>query len=169
MIELEDLLGQLDPESPSFQLVSTSGAAIDIPTPVFNLMQQMVHELLQGNSVTIVPIHKELTTQEAADILNVSRQYLVELPRCPNHPPYQSWHHRRIRFGNLMHYKTERDAKRQTGLSWSMKSAAARSIYRSSQYPPRPARHIERKQPSPDEFLTHLFYFPESHADDGNF
>lgn len=129
LIELEDLLGQLDPESPSFQLVSTSGAAIDIPTPVFNLMQQMVHELLQGNSVTIVPIHKELTTQEAADILNVSRQYLVELLDAQTIPHTKVGTHRRIRFGNLMHYKTERDAKRQAGLSRMTKKSQELGLY----------------------------------------
>ena len=79
LIKLEDLFDHLEAESASFKLVSNSGVSIDIPTPVFNLMHQMVHELLQGNSVTVVPIHKELTTQAAADILNVSRQYLVEL------------------------------------------------------------------------------------------
>ncbi|MGJ0607983.1 helix-turn-helix domain-containing protein [Cylindrospermopsis raciborskii] len=129
LIELEDLLGQLDPESPSFQLVSTSGAAIDIPTPVFNLMQRMVHELLQGNSVTIVPIHKELTTQEAADILNVSRQYLVELLDAQTIPHTKVGTHRRIRFGNLMHYKTERDAKRQAGLSRMTKKSQQLGLY----------------------------------------
>lgn len=129
LIELEDLLGQLDPESPTFQLVSTSGAAIDIPTPVFNLMQRMVHELLQGNSVTIVPIHKELTTQEAADILNVSRQYLVELLDAQTIPHTKVGTHRRIRFGNLMHYKTERDAKRQAGLSRMTKKSQQLGLY----------------------------------------
>ncbi|MCH4903885.1 excisionase family DNA-binding protein [Cylindrospermopsis raciborskii CHAB3438] len=129
LIELEDLLGQLDPESPTFQIVSTSGAAIDIPTPVFNLMQRMVHELLQGNSVTIVPIHKELTTQEAADILNVSRQYLVELLDAQTIPHTKVGTHRRIRFGNLMHYKTERDAKRQAGLSRMTKKSQQLGLY----------------------------------------
>jgi hypothetical protein len=79
LIKLENLLEHLQPEAITIQLVGTSGEAIALPQPVFNLLHQMVHELLQGNSVIITPIHKELTTQEAADILNVSRQYLVEL------------------------------------------------------------------------------------------
>jgi excisionase family DNA binding protein len=79
LIKLKNLLEHLEPSTISSQLISTSGEAIDLPQPVLNLLRQMVQELLQGNSVTIVPIHKELTTQEAADILNVSRQYLVEL------------------------------------------------------------------------------------------
>jgi excisionase family DNA binding protein len=129
LIKLEDLFDHLEPESTSFQLVSNSGAAIDIPTPVFNLMHQMVHELLQGNSVTIVPIHKELTTQEAADILNVSRQYLVELLDTQVIPHTKVGTHRRIRFGDLMNYKNDRDAKRQQGLSRMTKKSQQLGLY----------------------------------------
>jgi excisionase family DNA binding protein len=143
LIKLENLFDHLEPESTSFQLVSNSGTAIDIPTPVFNLMHQMVHELLQGNSVTIVPIYKELTTQAAAYILNVSRQYLVELLDNQTIPHTKVGTHRRIRFGDLMNYKTVRVAsptgesrcQAATGtIADDQKKPAARSIYRSSQH-----------------------------------
>jgi excisionase family DNA binding protein len=129
LIKLEDLLEHLEPSSISSQLISTSGEAIDLPQPVLNLLRQMVHELLQGNSVTIVPIHKELTTQEAADILNISRQYLVELLEAQAIPYSKVGTHRRIRFGDLMNYKNARDAKRREGLSQMTKKSQKLGLY----------------------------------------
>ena len=129
LIRLENLFDHLEPESISCQLVSTSGIAVDIPTPVFNLIHKMVHELLQGNSVTIVPIHKELTTQEAADILNVSRQYLVELLDTQVIPHTKVGTHRRIRFDNLIDYKNDRDGKRREGLSHMTKKSQQLGLY----------------------------------------
>jgi excisionase family DNA binding protein len=129
LIKLEDLLEHLEPSTISSQLISTSGEAIDLPQPVLNLLRQMVHELLQGNSVTIVPIHKELTTQEAADILNVSRQYLVELLEAQAIPHTKVGTHRRIRFGDLMNYKNDRDAKRREGLSQMTKKSQKLGLY----------------------------------------
>jgi excisionase family DNA binding protein len=129
LIKLEDLLEHLEPSTISSQLISTSGEAIDLPQPVLNLLRQMVHELLQGNSVTIVPIHKELTTQEAADILNVSRQYLVELLEAQAIPYSKVGTHRRIRFGDLMNYKNDRDAKRREGLSQMTKKSQKLGLY----------------------------------------
>jgi excisionase family DNA binding protein len=123
LIKLENLLEDLEPETVTLQLVSPSGEAIALPQPVFNLLHQMVHELLQGNSVTITPIHKELTTQEAADILNVSRQYLVELLEAQTIPYTKVGTHRRIRFGDLMNYKTDRETKRRAGLSQMTKTS----------------------------------------------
>jgi excisionase family DNA binding protein len=129
LIKLEDLLEHLEPSTISSQIISTSGEAIDLPQPVLNLLRQMVHELLQGNSVTIVPIHKELTTQEAADILNISRQYLVELLEAQAIPYSKVGTHRRIRLGDLMNYKNDRDAKRREGLSQMTKKSQKLGLY----------------------------------------
>jgi excisionase family DNA binding protein len=129
LIKLEDLLEHLEPSTISSQLISTSGEVIDLPQPVLNLLRQMVHELLQGNSVTIVPIHKELTTQEAADILNISRQYLVELLEAQAIPYSKVGTHRRIRLGDIMNYKNDRDAKRREGLSQMTKKSQKLGLY----------------------------------------
>jgi excisionase family DNA binding protein len=129
LTRLEDVLGQPAPGTTNSQLISASGEAINLPQPVLQLLRQMVHELLQGHSVTIVPIHKKLTTQEAADILNVSRQYLVELLDAQAIPYHKVGTHRRIRFGDLMNYKNDRDTKRQIGLSQMTQKSQKLGLY----------------------------------------
>lgn len=128
---VEDFLARLDDEfKPSRpRLVSSAGEEIELPQPVFHLLRQLVHDLAQGNRVTIVPVHKELTTQEAASILNVSRQYLVELLSAGAIPFTKVGKHRRIRFDDLMDYKERRDVERREGLSRLTKKSQKLGLY----------------------------------------
>lgn len=136
--KLEDLFAHLEPESETnrLRLVSPEGEEIELPESVFRLLHQMVYELAQGNSVTIVPVHKVLTTQEAGSILNVSRQYLVELLDAGAIPFSKVGTHRRIRFGDLMDYKKKRDASRREGLSRLTKKSQKLGLYSKSSNAP---------------------------------
>jgi excisionase family DNA binding protein len=72
---------------------------------------------------------QDLTTQEAADILNVSHQYLVGLLEAQAIPCSKVGTHCRIRFGDLMNYKNDRDAKRREGLSQMTKKSQKLGLY----------------------------------------
>ncbi len=98
------------------RLVGPGGEEVVLPPSLFRALQAAVDALSRGEAVTIAPIHKELTTHEAADLLNVSRQYLVRLLDEAQIPYAKTGTHRRIRFGDLMAYKEQRDAKRRRGL-----------------------------------------------------
>ncbi len=98
------------------RLVGPTGEEIVLPPSLFRALQAAVDALSRGEAVTIAPIHKELTTQEAADLLNVSRQYLVRLLDEGRIPYAKTGTHRRVRFGDLMAYKEQRDTKRRRGL-----------------------------------------------------
>ena len=73
--------------------------------------------MLRGRAVSIVPINKELTTQEAADILNISRPYLVKLLEAGQIPFTKVGSHRRVRFSDVLAYQKQRENERKQALA----------------------------------------------------
>jgi len=82
---------------------------VELPTFALRLLGEILSELALGNAVKVVPIHAELTTQEGADMLNVSRPHLVKLLDNGVLPHTKPGRHRRIKFTDLMAYKEQRD------------------------------------------------------------
>jgi excisionase family DNA binding protein len=83
-----------------------------IPMAAFRLLTDILTQMACGNAVTLMPINAELTTQQAADILNVSRPFLIGLIDTNKIPHRKVGTHRRIRFDDLMAYKQDIDQKR---------------------------------------------------------
>ncbi len=82
---------------------------VELPTSALRLLVDILAELADGNAVKVVPIHAELTTQEAADMINISRPHLVKLLEDGVLPFHRTGKHRRVRFTDLMQYKDARD------------------------------------------------------------
>ncbi|GAB2892397.1 hypothetical protein GCM10027093_29620 [Paraburkholderia jirisanensis] len=86
--------------------------SIQLPTTVVKLLVDVLAEIGQGNAVSIIPIHAELTTQEAADLLNVSRPYFVQLLEKGKIPFRRVNTHRRVRYQDVIEYKKRIDEAR---------------------------------------------------------
>jgi excisionase family DNA binding protein len=87
-----------------------------VPRFLGAMIRDLISALARGDMVTLIPSHRELTTQEAADILNVSRQYVVQLLDEGGIPFTRVNKHRRIRADDLLAFKRRRDEKRKEGL-----------------------------------------------------
>jgi len=89
---------------------------VSIPESAFRLLNEILTQMAKGNAVTLIPVHAELTTQQAADILNVSRPFLVEQLEKNVIPYRKVGTHRRILFKDLMQYKEAMDRNRLKAL-----------------------------------------------------
>ncbi|MFN8494307.1 MAG: helix-turn-helix domain-containing protein [Caldilineaceae bacterium] len=114
---LATLLGE-KPEV-KVQIVKENDAAeiLTIPSSAMRLLVNILAEMAQGNAVVLTPIHAELSTQQAADLLNVSRPYLVELLDNGVIPHHKVGTHRRVLLEDLLRYKNDIKAKRREALS----------------------------------------------------
>jgi len=106
--ELARLLAE-KPEAERAQ-IRLDGADLIVPRQAVSLLRDILAQMAQGNAVTIVPTHAELSTQEAATILNVSRPFVVKLLERGEIPFRKAGTHRRIRYEDLMRYKARMDA-----------------------------------------------------------
>ena len=90
--------------------------SLSIPSVAYELLIEILSQMSQGNAITLVPVHAELSTQQAANLLNVSRPYLIKLLESNQIPYHKVGKHRRILAQNLYHYKAELDTKRSQSL-----------------------------------------------------
>ena len=93
------------------------GRVLTLPVAAARLLEHLLTEMAHGNAVTLIPVHAELTTQEAADYLNVSRPYLIRLLEENAIRFHKVGTHRRVRFQDLKAYKEQIDAKREKAMS----------------------------------------------------
>ena len=99
-----------------YKLVGPNRESIVIPESVFFVLERVAEVLARGDAITIVPVGKELTTQQAADLLNVSRQYLVRLLEANEIPYTKVGKHRRLRIEDVLAFKAKRDEDRRVRL-----------------------------------------------------
>jgi excisionase family DNA binding protein len=90
---------------------------ITLPQEALRGLLEILAQMANGNAVTIVPVHAEFTTQQAADFLNVSRPFLISLLEENKIPFRTVGSHRRIRFIDLKAYKEADDQQRERVLA----------------------------------------------------
>lgn len=99
-------------------LLGPDGAKVQLPETVVQVLHHVVHAMARDRAVTVVPIDKQLTTQQAADVLNVSRPYLIQLLEEGELPFTKTGTHRRVRLDDVLAYRERRDQERMAALDY---------------------------------------------------
>lgn len=90
------------------QLVTPGGEAISLTPSLYQALCVVLDHLARGEAISLVPAHTMLTTNEAADFLNVSRPFLIKLLERGEIPFEKVGTHRRVAFRDLVSYREKR-------------------------------------------------------------
>ena len=89
---------------------------VEIPTPALRLLKEILDHMAHGNGVALMPLYAELTTRQAADLLQVSRTHLVQLLDAGRIPCRKVGAHRRVRVRDILEYRRETESRRREAL-----------------------------------------------------
>lgn len=108
---LDTLIGDTQPVSAQF-----GAESVDIPTPAVRLLRVVLEQMAHGRGVALTPLHAELTTRQAANLLQVSRTHLVQLLRERRIPCRKVGTHRRVRVEDVLAYRKASESRRRAAL-----------------------------------------------------
>jgi len=108
-----------DPDPMQLRIIDDTSpeGTVQLPASAVRLLVRILEEMARGNAVTLIPVHAELTTQEAADMLSISRPSLIQLLDDGEIDYRRVGTHRRVRFKGLMNYKRRAAAARLAALA----------------------------------------------------
>ena len=104
----------LDPVPTRFGIAA--GEPVDIPKSALRLLKEILDHMAHGNGVALMPLHAELTTRQAADLLQVSRTHLVQLLNEGRIHCRKVGAHRRVRVRDILDYRRETESHRRKAL-----------------------------------------------------
>lgn len=116
LVAFERVLEPLRPGEPA-RLIGPHGDAIELPGEIHELLVSIVENLKAGNGVTVIPMHAELTTVEAAELLNVSRPYLIKQLEAGALAFHMVGTHRRLRLADVLAYRDRMDEAAEEALA----------------------------------------------------
>lgn len=99
-----------------YSLANSNGFTVELSEGAFTLLVQVLTEMSKGNGIMVMPIHAELTTQQAADFLNVSRPFVIGLLEKGEIPCRKVGRHRRVRLEDMMSYRKGIEGQRLNAL-----------------------------------------------------
>ena len=123
----------------SAKLVGPDGTQIDLPADLYRVLRDITGALAQGLAVTVAPHNTVLTTQEAADILGITRPTLVKLLDEDAIPYARPGRHRRVLLRDVLAYAEQRRTRRGQALSRMVDEGEAAGLYELTA-DPRPTR-----------------------------
>lgn len=135
--ELVAMLRTASTAEPSTTLSGPNGQHLILPAAVFEVLRDIVEAMAAGQAVTIAPVHQRLTTQEAADLLGVSRPTLVKLVEAGDIPFEQPGRHRRVRLADVLAYRERSSLERRAALDRMVEIADEADMYERTATPKR--------------------------------
>jgi excisionase family DNA binding protein len=110
------------------KLTGSKGENLAIPEPLYSLLKDAVRNLAQGRSLVLIPEEKQLTTQQAGELLGVSRPFLIRLLDAGEMPFSLVGRHRRIRVSDVIDY-AKRKSERKAALDRMTRDAYGAGLY----------------------------------------
>lgn len=133
---LVHLLDQPDAK-PSTEIRGPDGETIILPAEVFELLRDVVKAMSEGQAVTIAPVHQRLRTQEAAELLGISRPTLIKLLDEGEIAFEQPGRHRRLLLTEVLAYRDRRSTRRRTALDQMVDVSEEAGLYELTAVPVR--------------------------------
>jgi excisionase family DNA binding protein len=122
--QIKDSLNRTKSNRRKIQLtIQESKEVIEIPIEAMSFLKDILTIMAEGNDLMIIESDSEMSTQEAADILNISRPYLVKLLESGQIPFKKAGTHRRVLVKDIIGYKSQLKKDRRKSLNLLAKQA----------------------------------------------
>jgi excisionase family DNA binding protein len=102
---------------------------IQLPDPLYRLLSKIIQDLANGKAISLTSAAQEMTTQEGANFLGVSRQFLVRLLDDGKIPFHRVGTHRRVYLQDMISFRKERDRHRHVAIQKLAQEAVANGVY----------------------------------------